>query len=63
MAYAMPVQILGPFGQEDHLPALGTVILQTGLGVLSGTRGSELHDAFSAMFLPFPARMVAHLPR
>ena len=52
---ALPVQVLGPFRQEDRLPALGTIIDQSGLNVLSGARGSELHDASSAL-LPLPAR-------
>ena len=48
----MPVQILGPFRQEDRLPALGTVILQSGVPVLSGAVDSEFHDATSVMLLP-----------
>src|SRR5262249_27468904 len=53
MPHAVPVQILGPFRQEDRLPALGTVIQQSGLSVFPGARGPELHDAPSAM-LPLP---------
>jgi hypothetical protein len=52
MAYAMPVQILGPFRQEDCLPTLGTVILQSAVDVFLGARGSEFHDATSAMLFP-----------
>src|SRR5262245_18094971 len=52
MPHAVPVQILGPFRQEDRLPALGTVIHQSGLNVFPGARGSELHDASSAMLPP-----------
>jgi hypothetical protein len=55
MPHAMPIQIFGPFRQEDRLPALGTVIQQPGLDVFfSGARGSELHDVSSAMLLPPP---------
>src|SRR5262249_24081995 len=53
MPHALPVEILGPFRQEDCLPALGTVIQQSGPSVFPGARGSELHDASSAM-LPLP---------
>jgi hypothetical protein len=55
MSHAMPVQVFGPFGQEDRLPALGTVIQQPSLDVFfSGARSSELHDVSSAMLLPLP---------
>ena len=52
MANAMPVQILGPFRQEERLPALGTPIQQPGLSIFPGALGSELHDVPSAMCLP-----------
>jgi hypothetical protein len=55
MAHAVPVQILGPFRQEDRLPALGTKIYRPGMVILPGARGSELHDASSAiLLLPLP---------
>jgi hypothetical protein len=54
MPNPVSVQVLGPFRQEDRLPALGTMIDQSGLDVFPGARGSELHDASSAM-LPPPA--------
>src|SRR5262245_62831456 len=52
MPHAVAVEILGPFRQEDRLPALGTVIQQPDLSVFPGARGSELHDASSAMLPP-----------
>jgi hypothetical protein len=52
MAYAVPVQILGPFRQEDRLPTLGTVILQSAADGLSGARDSQLYDATSVMLVP-----------
>src|SRR5262249_15962658 len=64
MPHAVPVEILGPFRQEDRPPALGTVIQQSGLSVFPGARGSELHDASSAIAPPSPrAGMLAPLPR
>src|SRR5215813_6548982 len=51
MPHPVPVEILGPFRQEDRLPALGAEIHQPGMIILPGARGSELHDASSAMFL------------
>src|SRR5262249_32348589 len=50
--HAVPVQIFGPLRQEDRLPALGTAIQQSRLSVFPGARGSELHDASSAMLPP-----------
>src|SRR5262245_50233390 len=47
MANAVPVEVLGPFRQENRLAALGTVVQQPRLNVLSGALGSELHDASS----------------
>src|SRR5262245_48590482 len=65
MPHAMPVQIFGPFREEDRLPALGTVIQQSGLSVFPGARGSELHDASSAMHAPPSPRagILAQLPQ
>src|SRR4029434_8851493 len=57
MPNAVSVQVLGPFRQEDRLPALGAMIDQPGLNVLSAARGSELHDPSSAM-LPLPHRRI-----
>jgi len=54
MPYAVPVDVLGPFRQENRLPALGTVVQQPRLNVLSGALGSELHDASSVMLSPLP---------
>ena len=48
MPYAMSVQILGPFREEDRLPALGTMVfLRSAVVVVSGL--VELHDATSVM--------------
>src|SRR5262249_48233125 len=58
MPHAVPVEILGPLRQEDRLPALGAEIHRPGMFILPGARGSELHDASSAMFLS-PLRMAA----
>src|SRR5262249_2312561 len=52
MPNAVPVEVLGPFRQENRLPALGTVVQQPRLNVFSGALGSELHDASSVMLTP-----------
>jgi hypothetical protein len=52
MPNAVPVEVLGPFRQENRLAALGTVVQQPRLNMLSGALGSELHDASSAMLPP-----------
>ena len=54
MPNTVPVQVLGPFRQEDCFPALGTVIEQPGLNELTGTRGPELHADVLSTMLPRP---------
>ncbi len=54
MPNTVPVQVLGPFRQEDCFPALGTVIEQPGLNDLTGTRGPELHGGILPTMLPPP---------
>ena len=53
MPDTVPVQIFGPLRQEDRFPALGAMVQHSRLSVFPGARGSELHDASSAM-LPLP---------
>jgi len=54
MPNTVPVQVLGPFRQEDCFPALGTVIEQLGLNELSGARGAKLHGGVLPTMLPLP---------